>query len=94
MPYKLSLLDIALRDELVEAIKDNKVHGKLNSQISTLIKNEKHEFEKKDKHNKSGNKKYVTIDGIKNTKEKIEVDVKLDDNIENTSRGMFIDKKT
>lgn len=93
MPYQLSLVNIDIREKMVKAIEKDKIHDLEGSIIdSNINKEEKRKYEKVKKEI-NRQKKYLTINGIKNLDDTIEVEAENnEENLFKKSKGVFIDK--
>lgn len=93
MPYQLSLVNIDIREKMVKAIEKDKIHDLEGSIIdSNINKEEKRKYEEVKKEI-NRQKKYLTINGIKNLDDTIEVEAENnEENLFKKSKGVFIDK--
>lgn len=93
MEFKLNKIDTDIRKKMQEEIKDDKVHSGKSINIKKDIKDEKHE-EIKRFDEEENEKRYITIDGIRDNRKNISVKVeKVEEiNYEN-SKGRILDKK-
>lgn len=93
MPYQLSLVNIDIREKMVKSIEKDKVHDLEGSIIdSDINKEEKRKYEKVKKET-NRQKKYLTINGIKNLDDTIKVEAEnSEENLFKKSKGVFIDK--
>ena len=93
MAFKLNLVTRDIRKRMVEAVDNNKVHNNEKTNIATKeFKDKKQEMNKK-KYGKD-KKKFFTIDAIKNSSKRVDIDAEIDkDTLNGESLGMFVDKK-
>ncbi|AWK50928.1 hypothetical protein DIC82_07795 [Clostridium beijerinckii] len=93
MEFKLNKIDTDIRKKMHEEIKDDKVHSGKSINIKKDIKDEKHE-EIKRFNEEENEKRYITIDGIRDNGKNISIKVeRLEEiNYEN-SKGRILDKK-
>lgn len=93
MEFKLNKIDTDIRKKMQEEIKEDKVHSGKGISIKQDLKDEKSEYPKKSQTNEESQKKYITIDGVKTSKNiSIEVEKIEKLNYEN-SKGRILDKK-
>lgn len=91
--FKLNLIQTDLRRRLDEETKDDKVHKKNDTNVQNNKSSKPFVDEATVKKKENPNKRFMTINGEKNSGKYIEV--KVQKNQENTyeaSSGMFIDK--
>jgi hypothetical protein len=93
--FKFNKIDTDIRKKMQEKIKDGKVHGNESVTIKKDIKEDDNKKDRtKEEKNKSSNKRFFTIDGIKYSKEALDVKVeKLEELDEENSRGRILDTK-
>ena len=96
MEFKLNKIDTDIRKKMQEERKDNKVHSGKAISVKRDLKEDKNTNKRKGILEQGKEKKYMTIDGIKYDKEKIEVQVEVQkvENInEVNSKGRVLDAK-
>lgn len=96
MEFKLNKIDTGIRQKMQEEIKDDKVHSGKSISIKKDIKDEVHErcIEKENDDKEKKEKRYITIDGVKNNNKNISITVEKVEEITNdNSKGRILDKK-
>lgn len=93
MEFKLNKIDTDIRKRMQEEIKEDKVHSGKSINIKKDIKDEPHE-EIKNFDQEENQKRYITIDGVKNNNKHISIKVEKIEaiNYEN-SKGRILDRK-
>lgn len=91
MAYKLSLVTTDIRKRMAESVKEEKIHDKEKTYIST----KEYKHKQQEKYNPHTNKKrYLTIDAVKKENKKLKVDAEIDkDVLDDESLGIIIDQK-
>lgn len=93
MEFKLNKIDTDIRKKMQEEIKDDKVHSGSAINVKKDLKDDRYTEEKYELE-KRKEKKYLTIDGIKDDNEKMAVEVeKLENMDEENSKGRILDAK-
>ena len=91
MEFKLNKIDTDIRKKMQEEIKDDKIHSGKGISIKKDIKDEKHD-EMQKSTDKEFEKRYITIDGIKENHKNIDVKVEKVEKInEGNSKGRILD---
>lgn len=95
MEFKLNMIDTDIRKKMQEEIKDGKVHGNNAVSIKKDIKEDDNKKRgTKEENNKELKKRFLTIDGIRHTKDTFDIEVeKLEGLDEENSRGRVLDIK-
>lgn len=94
MELKLIKIDSDIRNKVEEEIKEDKVHSAKEANINKDSKDNKAGDYKKLKKIDSVEKKYIVVDGIKNTGINLSVDVERFENInQENSKGRLLDTK-
>lgn len=93
MEFKLNKIDTDIRKKMQEEIKEDKVHSGKSINVKKDLKDERHE--KITKFNKEENeKRYLTIDGIKNSFQDITIEAeKVEEISYENSKGRILDKR-
>ncbi len=93
MEFKLNKIDTDIRKKMQEEIKDNKVHSGKSINIKKDIKDEKHE-EIKPFDEEENEKRYITIDGVRDNNKNISIRAeKVEKITDESSKGRILDKK-
>ena len=94
LEFKLNKIDTDIRIKMQEEIKDDKVHsGKGINIKQDLEEHSKRDYTNLEK-NSSQEKKYIIIDGIKDSNEQLSIEVEKTENIdEENSKGRILDAK-
>lgn len=95
MEFKLNKIDTDIRKKMQEEIKDNKVHSNKAISVKKDLKEDKNSSKEKYVHeDQREEKKYLTIDGMKNYNEKVSIEVEKIENIDQeNSKGRVLDTK-
>lgn len=95
MEFKFNKIDTDIRNKMQEKVKEGKVHGNERVSIKKEIKEDDNKNETtKEENNKNFEKRFFTIDGIRYTKETLDIKVeKLEELDEENSRGRILDAK-
>ncbi len=94
MEFKLNKIDTDIRKKMQEEIKEDKVHSGKGINVTKDLKDEKNEYINLDETKEENEKRYITIDGIRDNRKNISVKAeKVEEiNYEN-SKGRILDKK-
>lgn len=91
MEFKLNKIDTDIRKKMQEEIKEDKVHSGKSINIKKDIKDEK-QGELQEYTDKESEKRYITIDGIKENHKNIDIKVEKVEKInESNSKGRILD---
>jgi hypothetical protein len=90
--FKLNKIDTDIRKKMKEEIKDDKVHSGKSISVKKDIKDEKKQYIKQDDTKEENQKRYITIDGIKDKNIDIKVE-KLEQINDGNSKGRVLDRK-
>ncbi|OOM16274.1 hypothetical protein [Clostridium saccharobutylicum] len=95
MEFKFNKIDTDIRKKMQEKVKEGKIHGNERVSIKKDIKEDDNKNETtKEENNKNFKKRFFTIDGIRYTKEALDIKVeKLEELDEENSRGRILDAK-
>ena len=94
MEFKLNKIDTDIRKKMQEERKSDKIHSGNSITVKRDLKDDKDTKDKKYELEKRKEKKYLTIDGIKDEKEKVAIEVeKLENMDEENSKGRILDAK-
>jgi hypothetical protein len=94
LEFKSNKIDTDIRLKMQEKIKDNKVHSGKSINVKQDLKDRSKGCYTKLKEYKSEEKGYITIDGVKDIKERLSVEVEKVENInEENSKGRVLDTK-
>ena len=92
MEFKLNKIDTDIRKRMQEEIKEDKVHSGKGINIKQDLKNDTSEYINQDEIKEE--KRYITIDGIRDNSKSINVKVEKVEKINNeNSKGRILDKK-
>ncbi|MZK49893.1 hypothetical protein [Clostridium beijerinckii] len=90
MEFKLNKIDTDIRKKMQEEIKEDKVHSGKGISIKKDIKDEKSEYENNFKEDDE--KRFITIDVIKNSDENVDVQVEKVEKLNGeNSKGRILD---
>ncbi|NRY60073.1 hypothetical protein [Clostridium beijerinckii] len=90
MEFKLNKIDTDIRKKMQEDIKEEKVHSGKSISVKKDIKDEKSNYENNFK--KDDEKRFITIDGIKNAGENLDVQVEKVEKLNGeNSKGRILD---
>ena len=93
MEFKLNKIDTDIRKKMQEEIKEDKVHSGKSINIKKDIKDERHE-EIKNLDEEESEKRYITIDGVRDNSKNISVKVEKVEKITyENSKGRILDSK-
>jgi hypothetical protein len=94
LEFKLNKIDTDIRKKMQEEIKEDKVHSGKGINVTKDLKDEKNEYINLDETKEENEKRYITIDGIRDNRKNISVKAeKVEEiNYEN-SKGRILDKK-
>lgn len=91
MEFKLNKIDTDIRKKMQEETKEDKVHSGKSINIKKDIKDERHE-EMPHSDGEETQKRYITIDGVKDNHKNIDIKVeKLEEINESNSKGRILD---
>lgn len=93
MTFAIGPVNIEIRKNLSNEVKEHKVHHKIDVVVDNKMKKPfvKEDKEKGRKNKK--NKKFITIDGVKNNSNNFQVEaIKTEEDIAKNPEGTFIDK--
>ena len=94
MEFKLNKIDTDIRNKMQEKIKDDKVHSGKEINVKQHLKDKGKNYYKNLENNNSKEKRYLVVDGVKNTRENLSVEVeKLESINQENSTGRIIDAK-
>lgn len=84
MEFKLNKIDTDIRKKMQEDIKEDKIHCKNNITIKKDIKEDDNTNDngKRQTNEEMLRKRFYTIDGVKYTKEKIQINVEKAENLD------------
>jgi len=93
LEFKLNKIDTDIRKKMQEEIKEDKVHSGKSINVTKDLKDEKNEYINLDETKEESEKRYITIDGVRDNKNisiKVEKVEKITDE---NSKGRILDKK-
>jgi len=93
LEFKLNKIDTDIRKKMQEEIKEDKVHSGKGINVTKDLKDEKNEYINLDETKEESEKRYITIDGVRDNKNisiKVEKVEKITDE---NSKGRILDKK-
>lgn len=96
MEFKLNKIDTDIRDKIYESTKADKIHGREEKEGIAKLKDYDEQKEKNNEKQKrrNGEKKYITIDGIKCDSAKVNIEAEKIETInEENSKGRILDAK-
>ena len=94
MEFKLNKIDTDIRLKMQEQIKDDKVHSGKAINVKQDLKDHNKGYYTKLKENNTEEKGYITIDGVKDSEERLSIEVEKVENInEENSKGRVLDAK-
>lgn len=96
MEFKLNKIDTDIRKKMQEEIKDDKVHANKGITIKKDIKQDDNISEKENKKDKDDlkEKRFYTINGVKYTKEKFQIEAEKVESLNKENyRGISLDEK-
>lgn len=94
MEFKLNKIDTDIRNKMQEKIKDDKVHSGKEINVKRDLKNKEKNYYRNLENDNSKEKGYLVVDGIRNTRENLSVEVEKLENInQENSTGRILDTK-
>ena len=94
MEFKLNKIDTDIRKKMQEEIKEDKVHSGKGMNVTKDLKDEKNEYINLDETKGENEKRYITIDGVRDNSKNISVKVeKVEKITDENSKGRILDKK-
>ena len=94
MEFKLNKIDTDIRKKMQEEIKEDKVHSGKGMNVTKDLKDEKNEYINLDETKGENEKRYITIDGVRDNSKNISVKVEKVEKITyENSKGRILDSK-
>jgi len=94
LEFKLNKIDTDIRKKMQEEIKEDKVHSGKGMNVTKDLKDEKNEYINLDETKGENEKRYITIDGVRDNSKNISVKVEKVEKITyENSKGRILDSK-
>jgi hypoxanthine phosphoribosyltransferase len=94
MEFKLNKIDTDIRNKMQEKIKDDKVHSGKEINVKQDLKDRGKNYYKNIEKDNLKEKRYLVVDGVRDTRENLSVEVeKLESINQENSTGRILDTK-
>ena len=94
MEFKLNKIDTDIRNKMQEKIKDDKVHSGKEINVKQDLNDRGKGYYRKLERDNSKEKRYLVVDGVRDTRENLSVEVeKIESVNQENSTGRILDTK-
>lgn len=94
MEFKLIKIDTDIRNKMQEKIKVDKVHSGKEINVKQDLKDKEKTYYKNLENDNAKEKRYLVVDGVRNTRENLSVEVEKIESInQENSTGRILDTK-